>query len=42
MRLILFSIILSFGYGKIVFTPHSIDGGEKGILSLHAVDFNGD
>ena len=42
MRLILFSIILSFGYGKIVFTPHSIDGGEKGILSLHAIDLNGD
>ena len=42
MRLILFSIILSFGYGKIVFIPHSINGGEKGILSLHAIDLNGD
>ena len=42
MRLILFSIILSFGYGKIVFTPHSIDSGEKAILSLYAIDLNGD
>ena len=42
MRLILFSILLSFGYGKIVFIPHSINGGEKGILSIHATDINGD
>ena len=42
MRLILFSIILSIGYGKIVFTHRSIDGEEKGILSLHAIDLNGD
>jgi len=41
MRLILFSILLSFGYGKIVFTPHSMDGGEKGVLFLHAIDSNG-
>ena len=42
MRLILLSILLSFGYGKIVFIPHSINGGEKGILSIHATDLNGD
>jgi len=42
MKLILFSIILSFGYCKNVFTIHSIDGVEKGILSLHAIDLNGD
>ena len=42
MRLILFSILLSFGYGKIVFIPHSINGVEKGILSIHATDLNGD
>ena len=42
MRFILLSILLSFGYGKIVFIPHSINGGEKGILSIHATDLNGD
>ena len=42
MRLILLSILLSFGYGKIVFIPHSINGGEKGILSIHTTDLNGD
>ena len=42
MRFIFLSILLSFGYGKIVFIPHLIDGGEKGILSIHATDINGD
>ena len=42
MRLVFLYILLSFGYGKIIFIPHSINGGEKGILSIHATDLNGD
>ena len=42
MRSFLFIIIISFGYSNIKFTPHNLDVGEKGILSIHAVDINGD
>ena len=42
MKSILLIVILSFGYSQIVFSPHIIDSGEMGILSIHATDINGD
>ena len=42
MRSFLLIIIISLGYSNIEFTPHSLNVGEKGILSIHAADLNGD
>ena len=42
MRSFLLIIIISIGYGNIEFTPHSLNVGEKGILSIHTADINKD
>ena len=42
MRSFLLIIIISLGYGNIEFTPHSLNVGEKGILSIHTADINRD
>ena len=42
MRSILLIIIISFGFSNIEFVEHSLTVGEKGILSIHAADINGD
>ena len=42
MRSFLLIIIFNLGYGNIEFTPHNLNVGEKGILSIHSTDINGD
>ena len=42
MRSFLFIIIISLVYGNIEYTPHPLNVGEKGILSIHTADINGD
>ena len=38
----LLAIIVSFTFGNIQFIPHDLYIGDKGILSLHSSDINGD
>ena len=42
MRSFLVIIIFSLGYSNIKFIPHSLNVGEKGILSIHTADINKD
>ena len=42
LRPLLTILTICFGFSQIEFTPHSLKIGEKGIISLHAVDLNGD
>ena len=42
LKALLTLLIICFGFSQIEFTPHSLNIGEKGIISLHTVDLNGD
>ena len=42
MKSCLLVIIFSLSFGKIDFTPHDINISDKGIISLHSAEINGD
>ena len=42
MRSCLLIIIFSFCFGNIEFAPHNLNVGDKGILSIHSAEINGD